>query len=229
VRKYINFVLVVLIIFLTSCSNTGSSLDEGLLTDKPCKAPCWNGLTPGKSTSQDVVQFINVLDTKEWTGNNTFVDKTGCKVVQIADKPGTTVKAFVNFNIEDGELTYIQSFHDHMPKLKQVVAHLGPPEYIEAINVIGPDGSFYALNIFYPEQGVAFKVSVSNKDFGSIKPEMTLSDIQYFEAGELLNYFLAKYACNIGRDGAEKNGLNEIANYIRSWPGFGEVDVINTK
>jgi hypothetical protein len=62
---------------------------------------------------------------------------------------------------------------------------------------------------------------------GFIKPEMTVSDIQYFKPGELLNYFLAKNACNVGRDGAEKNAQNEIAKYIQTWPGFGAVNVIN--
>jgi hypothetical protein len=136
VKKNRYFLFAIVIILLTSCTNTGSKLDQGLLTDNPCKVPCWNGLIPGKSTFEDVDQFIKGLNTKEWAGNNTFVDQPGCLVVQIKDKPGTTVRAFVNFHLDQGKLSYIQSFHHSMPKLKQIVGHLGPPEYVEALNIM---------------------------------------------------------------------------------------------
>ena len=206
-----------------------SGFDDGLLTDKPCKAPCWNGLVPGQATSQDVDLFIQGLSTTEWPSRHTSVEKTGCKEVLIADKPFASAHAVVKFHIENGKLTYLQLFHDYMPLLQQIVDHLGPPEYVEAVNVIGPDGHFYALDIYYPKLGVAFKVFVHENDMGFIKPGMVVSDIQYFEPGDLLNYFLARYACFDGRDGAEKFAQDEIANYIQPWPGFGPVNVVDEK
>ncbi|HUI88627.1 MAG TPA: hypothetical protein VLX61_07850 [Anaerolineales bacterium] len=44
--------------------------DQGILTDKPCKVPCWNGLTPGKSTPTEVQQFMNRLGTEVWKGRD---------------------------------------------------------------------------------------------------------------------------------------------------------------
>ena len=76
---------------------------------------------------------------------------------------------------------------------------------------------------------MAFNVIVDNKDLGTIKPGMAVSAIDYFEPGPILNYYQAKYGCNVGHDGAEKNGQNEITNYIQSWPGFGMVHVIDTR
>lgn len=219
--------VILLIILLVSYSTSDSSMDDGLLTDKPCKAPCFNGLTPGQATALDIDQFIKGLNAKKWAGIDTSVQKTGCKVIQISDKPGMTVRSLVRFYINDGKLTYILSSHDNMPTLKQIAEHLGPPEYTKALNVIGPDGSFYSLDVFYPKQGVAFKVSVSNKELGFIKPEMKVSDIEYYEPGDLLNYYLAKHGCNVGQGGAEMNARKEIDNYIQPWAGFGSINVID--
>lgn len=191
-NKRIFYAFVIMIILLASCSTSDSSMDDGLLTDKPCKAPCWNGLIPGQATAQDIDEFITGVDTKKWAGSDTTVQKTGCTVIQIADKPGMTVRSLVRFYIVDGKLSYILSSHDDMPTLEQIVEHLGPPEYTKALNVIGPDNEFYSLDIFYPKQGVAFKVSVSNKDLGFIKPKMKVSDIEYYEPGDLLNYYFGK-------------------------------------
>lgn len=174
-------------LLLVSCAPNNSSLDSGLFTGKPCKIPCWNGLTPGVSTAKDVDQFMQGLSIKKWPARRTFVYNPvynpDCKMVQIADRPGTTVNASVNMNVDHGKLVYIQSVHDNMPSLGQIADHLGPPEYFEALHVIGPDGEGYALTIYYPKQGVVFEVSVDLKDLGFIKPNMVVNDIQYFEPG----------------------------------------------
>lgn len=228
-KQYIRHALILLTLLLTACATSDSTLDEGLLSDKPCKAPCWNGLTPGQSTGKDVDQFIDNLNPKLWASRSGKVYETGCKLVKIGDKPGIVVEAAVNFNIDHGELIYIQSFHNGMPNLKQITDHLGPPEYFKALNVKGPDGSFYSVDIYYPNQGVTFRVSVTNKDLGFIKPGMRVTDIQYFEPGTLLDYFVAKYGCSSGREVAEQYGQIDINKYIQPWTGFGSVQVIDAR
>jgi hypothetical protein len=218
-----------MLIPLTGCATITLGIDSGLFTGKPCKLPCWNDLTPGVSSATDVDQFIQGLSLEKWPARDTHVYETGCQLVQIADKPGTKVNAFVNMNVDNGRLTYIQSVHDNMPSLQQIVNHLGPPEYFEALQVIGPDGEFYALTIYYPKQGIVFKVSVDQKDLGFIKPDMVVSDIQYFAPGDLHSYFLAGYSCAVGQEGAESHAQIEIPNYIQPWSGFGEVKVIQTR
>jgi hypothetical protein len=55
--------LFMMLIPLTGCATNTLGIDSGLFTDKPCKAPCWNGLTPGVSTAKDVDQFMQDLST----------------------------------------------------------------------------------------------------------------------------------------------------------------------
>jgi hypothetical protein len=229
VKQALFLTLWMILLPLTGCTANTVGIDSGLFTDEPCKAPCWNNLTPGVSTANDVDLFIQGLSREKWPARNTLVYQTGCKLVDIADKPGTTVNAFVRMNVDNDKLTFIQSVHDNMPNLRQIVDHLGPPEYYEAQHVIGPDGEFYMLSIYYPKQGVAFAVSVNFKDLGLIKPDMVVSDIQYFEPGDLHSYFWASYSCALGQQGAESHSQREIPNFIQPWSGFGEVKVIQTR
>jgi hypothetical protein len=229
-RKIIILLFLISTTFLTSCTSSGPNLDKGILEDDPCKAPCWNGLTIGQSTTQDVENFIQKLNSEEWKYKHTHtVNKTGCNVTLITDKSPENSNSAIRFYIENEHLTYILSTHGDMPRLKEVVAHFGTPEYLEALYVIGPDGKMYMLEVFYPSLGLSFQVDVSEKDKGSIREDMKISNIQLYEPGDLINYYLAKNGCDLGRSGAEKLGKTSIKNYIKAWSGFGEIQVIEVK
>ena len=148
-KQVLCLALFMMSILFTSCAtntlgNNGNNLgiDSGLFTGKPCKLPCWNGLTPSVSTFNDVDQFMQGLSIKQWPAKevDTSVYEPGCRIVGIADRPGHEVNALILMNVENGKLTYILSTHDNMPSLQQIVDHLGPPEYFKALDVIGPDG-----------------------------------------------------------------------------------------
>jgi hypothetical protein len=149
-------------------------------------------------------------------------------MIQITDRLDSPVNAVVNLIVDNGKLTYIESAHNDMPTLQQVVDQLGPPEYYEALHAIGPDGEAYFLTIFYPNQGVVFQVNVDLEDLGLIEPNMVVYDIEYFEKGDLLSYYLANFSCSAGREGAEKYAQKHITQFIQSWSGFGKVNVIQT-
>jgi hypothetical protein len=238
--------LFFLLIHLTSCSVIGSTtikqptlintpnpvlyygMDSGLFTGEPCKLPCWNGLTPGLSQANEVEHFIQGLSLNNWPLRKTQVYKT-CKMIQISDSIDSPANAVVNLTVDSGKLTYIASGQKDMPNLRQIVDQLGPPEYYEALHAIGPDGEAYFLTIYYPEKGVVFNVTVDLEDLGFIKPDMVVNDIEYFEKGDLLSYYLAKYSCGVGREGAEKYAQKRINKFIQPWSGFGEVNVIQTR
>ncbi len=62
-HSYLSASLVLLAI-LTSCAGQGtpvpSTPDNSLLTGKPCKPPCWQGLIPGQSTWEETSDFLAV-------------------------------------------------------------------------------------------------------------------------------------------------------------------------
>jgi hypothetical protein len=237
--------LFFLLIHLTSCSVPGGTtikqptlintpnpvlqygLDSGMFTGEPCKLPCWNGLTPGLSQAKEVEHFIQGLSLNNWPRRETQ-DYNTCKIIQISDSIDSPANAVVNLTVDSGKLTYIASGQKDMPNLRQIVDQLGPPEYYEALHAIGPDGEAYFLTIYYPKQGVVFQVTVDLEDLGFIKPDMVVNDIEYFEKGDLLSYYLAAFSCSVGREGAKINAQKRIKNFIQPWSGFGKVNVIQT-
>ncbi len=211
---------------LSACIPNKWYLDSGLFSGQPCKAPCWNNLTPGKSTAADVDHYLNSLSAKDWPVRRSTSEAPKCKDVQIRNKPGLVVDTAVTFTIENGVLILIESIPYYPLTLQDLVAHLGPPEYFKAVLAVGPDGSDYQLEVYYPSKGLAFRVSTS--DAGFIRPNMRILTIQYFAAGRLLSYFGRRYSCGMSQVDAVASAQSQIATEIQPWAGFGKVKVIQT-
>ena len=219
-------------------SNVPTDLDitSGLFTGQPCKAPCWNNLTPGLSTGDDVNNFIDILSKNGWTGRDDRFYESGCQSIRISDIPGHYVNKAVEFKIQNQKLTFIESVPEDTPTLGEIVDHFGDPEYIEAILAVGPEGSGHIFNVFYPTQGLAFDMLIGKnntdpikENIGYITRDMKVFTIQYFPPGDLLSYLTVKDSCYVGQDGAVENAQNAIAKYVQSWTGFGEVNWIPSK
>jgi len=225
-RKLI-ILLFLTLLSTTACNTSKSEIDSGLFTGHPCEAPCWQGLTPGLSSIQDVEQFVNTLNPNNWPSKEEITYDSGCKLILLHDTTNNqNVHASLDLSIEEGKLTFIQSFHSNMLSLEQVVNHFGYPEYIKAILAVGPDGDSYILEIYYPSKGVGFKVRPNKNDVGFIKPTMLIDTVQYFATGDLLSYMTDKYSCNLGYDAAITTAQAQIAEFTQPWPGFGKVQVI---
>ena len=115
-----------------------------------------------------------------------------------------------------------------MPTIGQIVERYGAPEFIRPLKVVGPEQDLYILDVFYPQKGLSFEIRPNQKDAGQIKENMPISIIEYFSPGNLTNYFIAKWSCDLGMDGAESTANKEINNEIRSWPCFGKIELIET-
>jgi hypothetical protein len=204
-------------------------IDSGLFTDNPCKAPCWQNLTPGQSTADDVNQFLKDLSTSEWPEREVIKYVTGCQWIQITNKPGSEVDAELDLYIDNGILTYVRSIPRNRSRLGQFVDRIGTPEYISAILSISPEGNSYFLEVYYPKSGLAFRVLPDQKDTGYIKPDMPVLDVEYFPSGDLQSYLTVKYSCNLGQERATLSAQTRIQKYIQPWTGFGEVNVIESR
>ena len=202
----------------------GLGIDSGLFDQEGCKPPCWHGLTPGQSTSEDVNDFLANLSRDQWPERDIRVFDTGCKSIRI----------FGNFNIVmadlyivDGSLTFIQSYSPNETRLGEIVDHFGDPEYFKAVLDIGVDYKFYILEVYYPHKGLVFEILPDQeKVIGSIGADMVVSAIHYFEPGDLSSYFLSEYSCDWEKTDAILRGQTEIDNFIQEWHGFGKIDVI---
>ncbi len=199
------------------------SLDTGLFTDQPCRAPCWNNLTPGQSSLQDAAAFINSLNSSDWAGR---VDKTfpdGCERIRISDVVGNYVHYSVVFQIRDNELVMIDSLASGLPNLGQVVDRFGPPEFVRAESVSGPSGTGYGIDVYYPQRGLAFQVETTPKDLGQIRRDMAISQVEYFAPTDLLSYLIVKSYCHVPYAAAVEGARRIAETLVQAWPGFGSV------
>jgi hypothetical protein len=215
---------LLVVLTLVGCASLTGGIDSGLFTEKPCKAPCWQNLTPGLSTSADVDHFLNNLSTTKWPERSNMVFSESCKMVFLSNKMES-----IDLHIEKGILTFISSSHLNITTLKKVVDHFGPPEYVKAVLAIGPDGEFYIFEVYYPAQGLAFETMPNQeKDVGYIRENMQVTTIHYFPPDDLLSYLIVKASCEVGYDGATQNAQFAM-KFIQPWTGFGEVNVIPSR
>ncbi len=218
------------IFLLSACWKKAENMDAGLLTGRPCTPPCWQNLTPGVSTTDDVERFLKNLDPKKWPGRREKGYKSGCRWLRISDELGIEGNTIFDLYLDNGKLTFIMSSPPALPHLKEIVDRFGTPEYLQAVLAVGPDGQLYILEVYYPSQGLAFLVKPNqNKDVGYIKSGMLVDFIEYFPPGDLQSYFTAKYSCFVGQESASSYGQDIIKKYIQPWSGFGKVNVIKSR
>jgi hypothetical protein len=201
-------------------------IDTGLFTGLPCKPPCWQNLTPGISTSEDVDRFLHNLSLDEWPERNLIDSGHNSESIRLIDKTDTVV---IFLLLENGKLMFIDSYHRIDIRLIQIVDHFGPPEYVRAELAFTPDSKIYIFEVFYPTMGLAFDIDPDQeKDVGYIRESMSITGIHYSSPGDLLSYFLNSYSgIGFSQEDTLKSAQIDM-QYTQPWPGFGEVKVMTS-
>jgi hypothetical protein len=202
----------------------GLGIDSGLFDREGCKQPCWHGLTPGQSTSEDVDNFLANLSEIRWPERKIRTYETGCKSIRLVDNFGSGI---VDIYVVDGKLTFIESSHPNKARLGEIVEYFGDPEYFEAVFGIGIDTTVYILEVNYPKKGLGFIIRPDQeKDVGQIRADMEVDTIHYFEPSDLSGYLLNRYFCSLKKPDAILRTQTEIKNFSQEWPDYGKVEVI---
>lgn len=229
IRSLLHTLPLLVLLTLVGCFPYWGGLDNGLFSDKPCGAPCWQNLTPGQSTSLDVDRIAAELNNKEMPGRTEWTSISGCKTIRLTDSVGNQGRAIADLNINQGKLSFVSSSPPMGPTLRQVTNHFGPPEYFESVEIMGPDGKTEVLEIYYPSRGIAFEVSVRDGKVDYVKPSMRVDTIQYFPPSEIVGYFVSRYSCNFPKPDAVQAAQNEVQQFVQPWSGFGKVQVMPTE
>jgi hypothetical protein len=133
------FVLV--LAFLTGCDAEPLSPDQmdwDPSTTDSCPAPCWHGLEIGKSTEAEA---MSVLATLAFLDPNTITvyrrssamglspdrPAAGAEIVAECVRPH---KPCVSLQVAEGVLTQIDISLNYQTSVAEVIADLGPPDYV---------------------------------------------------------------------------------------------------
>ena len=210
---------------LTLCASCGEPppVDRSLLTGEPCEPPCWQGLTPGESTLQDVNEFTatsRFVHTRTVSrSSHTRLTQDGEEVarVSIRWRSSAGLRKCNSFLIEDGVLTRILICHDPGLTLRNLIDRYGPPEkYVAGLTFGGP--LYYEVTLFYPTYGFTAEL-VAPYDDGTLQPESRVTSVWYFPAAPLERFLQLSYDAGYGGPPAKS------LEVLRDWPGYGPIEI----
>ena len=215
------FCFAFLIAAIASGCGEPPPLDMSLLTGEPCEPPCWQGLTPGESTEEDVAEFIRAtrfVDTRTvYRGRMT----RGGEVVGVSIQWRSTVgggRGSNAFRIEGGVLKDITINPDYPLTLERLFGRYGPPEKYRAILPIGGP-LYYDVTLYYPTHGFTVDLVLGYKD-ATLQPETRVASVWYFRAAPLERFLELRYEAGSG--GPTPGKLLEL---LRDWLGYGPIEL----
>lgn len=214
------FLYALMLCALTACGNPSSAIDYSLLTGQPCAAPCWNGLIPGTTTDQETLNFLQQLSAFESRTLKTHQDKFGR--ISYTWRGGRNA-VYRNARVDQGRLSLLALAPDFDLRLGAVTDRLGPPEFVKAELGVGPDVSVYSLEVYYPQQGLAFVLEPELADAGTIRREMPVETTYYFAPGNLRSFFITRFGLGEQEDELAKIVGKSYLPKLQPWPGYGPV------
>ena len=215
-------------LFAIICAGCGPPppLDTSLLTGEPCEPPCWQGLTPGESTLEEVNEwmrtsgFVNTQSVSRST--HTRLTRGGDEVAGVSiwwcSRAGLCRGRSNRFSTEGGVLDDITIRPDYPLTLERLFERYGPPEkYVANVPIGGP--LYYDVTLYYPTHGFTAHLVVSYRD-GTLQPEFQVGEVWYFQAAPLERFL--ELRCEAGYGGCS---LERSLEFLRDWPGYGPIDL----
>jgi hypothetical protein len=132
--------------------------DTSLISDQPCAAPCWRGITPGETSWNDALEIIendeNLSDLDTRTNDDTgqigatWAQTDGANCCQMFSEDGETVELLVAQTTPDIELA-------------EVIEKYGEPSYLIGETVTSDQA---LMSVYYPDVPMLIYVFVAGED-----------------------------------------------------------------
>jgi hypothetical protein len=134
--------LGVLMVSMSAGCGEPPALDTSLLTGEPCEPPCWQGLTPGQSTLQEVNEFMRTSGfVNPGSVHRSQLHRSG-QWVGVSIWWRSTVGGGSRSNkfiVEGGVLDSVTIYPDYVLTLQRLIDRYGPPEnYVAGLPISGP-------------------------------------------------------------------------------------------
>jgi hypothetical protein len=243
-KKNMLIAIILLLATITACTPSRSVQPAATVTNTPdvlslpitsdvitvkdnplCKSPCWDTLSPGVSTEEDVKTYIASRNTTLWPEVSESGIPPLCKAYKLKGGGVSTV----NLLIRNGMLIGINKGNVRPYTISQLVELYGPPEYVKSVLGIGPDGQFYVLEVYYPSLGLAYKLYPNQDEVGLLKPDIGILAAYFYAPGEIDNYFLSSELYCVEKESAMQTISFYKENWLRPWTGFGKIEVVPSR
>lgn len=137
-------------------------VDRSLLTGEPCLPPCWQGITPGESTEEDVAaileqaSFVNT-DSLEWLQDDEGTDVAVMWVSPaVSDWASPDASPYAMSHIifgPDGTVSSISTDLEYELGVQDLIELAGEPDYYRS-HFYGPNASCLMFELYWPQDGL---------------------------------------------------------------------------
>ncbi len=201
-------------------------IDRGLFYGEPCAPPCWEGITPGISSEEDVVRRFEQLKSE-----GRIIDYELTLWDYQADLSPSPSSSRAHLIFHGGRVDYLIIRYDLQEfdyRVRQVVERFGEPEAYARYSGVEreecyckewDDSRAYTQPstvgyLLYPSQGLTFYVAVAEGYQGCICPEMRVGTFYYYQPRSL--------ADALGKDPSPVIRMNKYSQEdIVQWHGYG--------
>jgi hypothetical protein len=205
-----------------ACSPVPVSVNRGLLTGEPCAPPCWQGLTPGVSTEQELVAVLEASGQVD--PRSLHQESGGCGQLTY----WRTRHPFANLSTLSGWTTnyactshtvlkVVMEYLSYEVNLEQLLEIYGPPDVFSAQPAGIPERPYVEVNLYYPARGLVCQLELSDHE-EALRPETRVVRAWYFAPTSFES--LGNPASGVPFPPAEY-----AADVLQEWQGYGPIHV----
>ncbi|HEX2698523.1 MAG TPA: hypothetical protein VHM28_12505 [Anaerolineales bacterium] len=202
-------IILLFVLTLTGCGLLSSK--PTIFDSSPCKAPCWQNVTPDITTEQDALAIFPMLadGNKVNVTHDSYSGGYDDEIVFVSASSRGLVSAYIS----DGRISMMEFFGNSGDDftLKHAIELFGEPENV-LVEILG---DLSRVTLFNLNKGIAFgwidKDIVSGN--GEINPDQAIELVWFFNPNRSDLFLNNKYG-----------GLgNEVIKHFHPWIGYGKI------
>jgi len=199
-------------------------VDTSLLSGEPCEPPCWQGLTPGVSTEEEVNDFLRSSELVDQSsifrgevtrGRGEVVGRTiqWWSTANMSNVPRQLGNDCV---IEEGTLQHMTIWVDSEITLQDLLERYGPPAKFTAW-FEGVESPYVRVTLFYPRHGFEATLIIRQGEV-ELRPDGEIVSVWYFKSASQIEDYL-RLCREIGYPCA-------VEDTLQDWHGYGPIDLV---
>lgn len=187
-------------------------VDRSLLTDTPCAAPCWQGITPGVTSRS---QAIAVLRDSPYIRQDTLREAGNEELGGITwhwSAQGRRLQPSISWR--NGVVREITLGLTYDLTVEEIVNKFGLPEALSVTPGGTPEHWYWIVNLYYPQRGLQFKAYT--REYSTLFEPST-------EVGGALLFVPVSLEERIADVFDDPAIVSQAASTIRPWQGYGDL------
>jgi len=192
-------------------------VDDSLLTDVPCAAPCWQGIVPGETSRSQAMQ---TLEDSPYILRGSLQEAGTSEIGGVTwwwSVPGRRLKPGISW--QDDVVQEITLGLTYELTVDQVVSKFGPPEALSVSTGGVPEHWYWIIDLYYPHIGIQFKAYTPEFD-NLLAPSTEVGVVHFFVPTSIEERVANIYG---GNNISAEYIVSHVMNLMRPWRGYGDL------